>query len=385
MVKFYIASEEDIKNGLTTDIYFVRTVEILRRAGIRKKVFAEFTYHSMNTDWVVFVGLEEVIKLFEGLPVDVYALPEGTIFTPYSRNGVPVPVITIEGFYDDFAIYETPALGLISQASGIATRAARLRLKANKKLLLSFGVRRMHPAIAPMIDRAAYVGGCDGFSSIIASRLVGKDAVGTMPHSLIIVMGEEDAWKAFDEFMPADVPRIALVDTFVDEKFSAIRAAEIFKRLEGVRLDTPSSRKGNFRDIIQEVRWELNLRNLNDVKIIVSGGIDERTVEELVDLVDGFGVGTYLSNAPTIDFSMDIVEVDGKPITKRGKYSGRKIVVRENVIDYYVYGYSESLSDKNYLKKFIENGKIVRELPSTEEVRKYVLEQLDKIKLASEV
>lgn len=383
MVRFYIATEEDIKKGLTTDIYFVRTAEILKKTGARKRVLAEFTYHSMTTDWAVFVGLEEVLKLFEDVPIDLYALPEGTIFTPYSRNGVPVPVMMIEGYYDDFAVYETPALGLIAQASGIATRASRLRLKAGNKLLLSFGVRRMHPAIAPMIDRAAYIGGCDGFSSVLASEFIGKPAVGTMPHALILVMGEDDAWKSFDELMPEEVPRIALIDTFCDEKFSAIKAAEIFSRLDGVRLDTPSSRKGNFRDIVQEIRWELNLRNFGNVKIIVSGGIDEEAVEELAEVVDGFGVGTYISNAPTIDFSMDIVEVEGKPITKRGKYSGRKIVIREGVTEYYVYPYRDELIHRNLLRKYIENGEIIEEVPETEKIREYVMRQLHDIRSSS--
>jgi len=380
MVRFHVATEEEIKEGLTTDIYFQRTKEILKKKGIRKKVVAEFTYHSTKMDWAVFAGLEEVVKLFEGIPVNLYALPEGTIFTPFSRNGVPVPVMVIEGYYDDFAVYETPALGFICQASGIATRAAKLRLKAWDKIILSFGVRRMHPAIAPMIDRAAYIGGCDGFSSVIASKLVGEEPKGTMPHALILTMGEEEAWRAFDEIMPEKVPRIALIDTFNDEKFAAIKAAEIFGNLHSVRLDTPSSRRGNFRDIIQEVRWELDSRGYRNVKIFVSGGINEKSIEELVDVVDGFGVGTYLSNAPTVDYAMDIVEVEGKPLAKRGKYSGRKEVFRKDVLEYYVHPYGSEESGEKMLKKYVENGEIIGKLPTVKEIREYVLSQLEKIR-----
>jgi nicotinate phosphoribosyltransferase len=39
-------------------------------------------------------------------------------------------------------------------------------------------------------------------------------------------------------------------------------------------------------------------------------------------------VGTCISNAPTVDFSLDIVEVEGRPFAKRGKASGGKQVVR---------------------------------------------------------
>ncbi|NLA39600.1 MAG: nicotinate phosphoribosyltransferase, partial [Methanomicrobiales archaeon] len=44
------------------------------------------------------------------------------------------------------------------------------------------------------------------------------------------------------------------------------------------------------------------------------------------DAADGFGVGGAIANAPVIDFSLDIVEIDGRPYAKRGKRSGVKQV-----------------------------------------------------------
>jgi nicotinate phosphoribosyltransferase len=44
-------------------------------------------------------------------------------------------------------------------------------------------------------------------------------------------------------------------------------------------------------------------------------------------VVDGYGIGTSISNAPVVDFAMDIVEVEGKPFAKRGKWSGSKRVL----------------------------------------------------------
>jgi nicotinate phosphoribosyltransferase len=152
-----------------------------------------------------------------------------------------------------------------------------------------------------------------------------------MPHSLIIAMGDQvKAWKSFNKHMPKKVPRIALVDTYYDEKTESILAAEALgKDLYGVRLDTPSSRRGNFAEIVREVRWELDSRGYNHVKIFVSGGLNDETVAQLsLTDVDGFGVGTSVSNAPSIDFALDIVEADGKPVAKRGKLGGRKMVWR---------------------------------------------------------
>ncbi len=383
-MRFHIASEGEILEGKTTDVYFVRTKDILERTHKSRRVYAEFTVMNPPYPWVVFAGLDEVLNLMKGRNVNIYAMPEGTVFKSRSVDGVPVPVMAIEGDYKDFAVFETPILGFICQASGIATKSARMRIAAGNRLLLSFGVRRMHPAIAPLIDRASYIGGCDGVSSIIGAEHIGKKPSGTMPHALIIVLGEEQAWKYFDDFVSEDVPRIALIDTFGDEKFEAIKAVESVENLSAIRLDTPSSRRGNFADIVREIRWELKIRGKENVKIIVSGGLDEEQVSELRDIVDGFGVGTSISNAKTIDYAMDIVEVEGTPIAKRGKFSGRKRVFRCKDCGEYHVSHEEELKKcskcggelEEMLKPIMVKGEIITEYPSEESIREYVIEQL---------
>ncbi len=389
-MKFYIAKEEEIKNGKTTDIYFIRTEEILKKRNVEKEVIAEFTVQSLpdSYDFAVFSGLYETLNLLEGLPVNVYALPEGTIFRNFSCDGVPVPVMYIEGNYRDFAKYETPALGLLCQASGIATKAARIKREAGDSVVLSFGIRRMHPALAPFIDRNAYIGGCDGVSSIKGAEVLNLEPKGTMPHALMLTMGEENAWRSYDEVLKENVARIALIDTFCDEKFSALKAAEIFKKLDAVRLDTPGSRRGNFAKIVREVRWELDIRGFKNVGIIVSGGLDEKNIKELKEAgATGFGVGTSIANAPTVDYAMDIVEIDGKPLAKRGKFSGRKNVFRcETCGEYHVVPYNKTLNECPVcggktvlmLKKVMENGKKLDYFEdNTEKIRNYVLKQLN--------
>jgi nicotinate phosphoribosyltransferase len=122
---------------------------------------------------------------------------------------------------------------------------------------------------------------------------------------------------------------VALIDTFCDEKEEALRVArKLGPDLFAVRLDTPSSRRGNMRQILEEVRWELNLRGFQQVKLFVSGGIDENKILELNPVADAYGVGTYISNAAVSDFALDIVEAAGQPLAKRGKKSGRKMVLR---------------------------------------------------------
>jgi nicotinate phosphoribosyltransferase len=382
---FHIATPEDILSGRITDVYFVRTAEILKAKGVDKRVKAEFIVKSMprGWEWGVMAGIEEAAQVLSTLSVSVRTLPEGTLFYPDE------PVMEIEGSYRAFGIYETCLLGLICQASGVATKAARCKKLAGDRKVISFGARRMHPALAPMIERSAFIGGCDGVAVVQSADLIGEEAVGTIPHALIILLGSGvDAIKAFDEIIDKKVGRVALVDTFGDEKFESIAAAEaIGNHLAGVRLDTPSSRRGNFRKILQEVRWELDLRGFRDVKLYVSGGIDEDQIPELNDLVDAYGIGTSLSNAPVIDFSMDIVEVDGEPLAKRGKLSGSKRLFRcdacrrDTTVPYHqtVTACRCGGSVREILVPFIRQGRLLADLPKPAEIRETVLTQLKRL------
>ncbi len=394
MRRFLVATEEEIKEAATTDVYFTRTKEILEKEGRADlRVTAEVTTGSLpkNWEWGILAGVEEAAHLLQDIPITVRSFPEGTLFHPSDSSGVREPVMVLEGRYLDFCLYETPLLGLLCQASGIATMAARVRKAAGTKTIFSFGIRRAHPALAPMIDRACYIGGFDEVSSILGAKLLGKNPTGTMPHSLIIALGDQvSAWKAFNKRMPKDVPRIALVDTYYDEKTEAIMAAEALgKDLDGVRLDTPSSRRGNFPEIVKEVRWELDSRGFKNVKIFVSGGLDDASVGTMSEAgADGFGVGTSVSNAPSIDFALDIVEADGKSVAKRGKLGGRKEVWRcDKCLREYVLpdkAAAPSCSEcqgktKLMLLPLLERGQLSKALPSPDKIRQLVLQQLGKI------
>ncbi len=238
-----------------------------------------------------------------------------------------------------------------------------------------------------MIDRAAYIGGLDAVSSLKGGETIRKEARGTMPHSLTIVLGgPEEAFEAFDRHMPQEVPRIALVDTYLDEVAESLMAAESVPNLYGVRLDTPSSRKGDFVEIVRQVRWELDVRGFSHLKIFVSGGIDEAAIPALVEAgVDGFGVGTSVASAPTVDFSLDLVEVEGRPAAKRGKYSGRKEVFRCEADLTYDVGKKARPCPvcggkmRRALVQYLKGGKLVRDLPSPGDIRDSVLSQLGKV------
>ena len=381
---FHLAAEEEILRGEVTDVYFLRTRQILKAKGIHRRVKAEFVVKKFPHAWPwgVFAGLEAAAALLRRLKLSARSIPEGTIF----RAGEPV--LVIEGDYLDMCVYETALLGLLCQASGIATKSARCRKLAGDRRLYSFGSRRIHPALAPMVERSAYLGGCDGVSSVRGAASLGIEPVGTMPHALILLLGgSREATLAFHEVIDKKVKRVSLIDTLGDEKFEAIAAAEALgKNLSAVRLDTPSSRRGNFAEILREVRWELDLRGFRHVELFVSGGMEEEDFPKLNPWVNGYGVGTAISSSAVLDFAMDIVEIEGSPMAKRGKLSGEKELLRcQRCFSSAVFPKKEnSLPERcscggryeKLLKPLLSKGRLKVPLPTVETIRRYVLKQL---------
>ena len=310
-----------VLSGETADIYFLRTVEILKREGLNPVATMEVFPSRAG----ILCGMHEVHALLEEvLPPgnrEVWSLSEGDSF---ERKEV---VLRITAPYQSYGAYETAYLGMLSHGSGWATAARECVEAAQGIPIISFGVRHLHPTVAGILDYAAVVGGCVGCSSVAGAKLAGVPPTGTIPHALIIVMGDTvTATLAFDRHMPPDVPRISLVDTFKDEPEESIIVAQAMQgRLQGVRLDTPAERGRVTADLVKETRARLNLAGFRDVKIVVSGGFDPERIRYFLDNrapVDSFGVGSYISGARPIDFTADLHQVAGRPVAKRGRIPG---------------------------------------------------------------
>lgn len=349
--RYDILTEADIDSGRATAAYFLRAEDVLDHENEDPTVVAEL---QAPEGWHVLAGLKDAARLLSNTPVDVDAPPEGTVV---SRG----PVLRIEGPYRSWARYESPLLGFLAHASGVATASMRVRAAARDRTVLSFGTRRQHPALGAMIERSALLGGADGIGNVAGGDVIGVEAGGTMPHALVLALGSpERAWQAFDEALDESIPRTLLCDTFGDEADESVRAAELLgDALDGVRLDTTSSRRGNMREICEEVRWELDRRDREDVDLLVSGGIDPAAIRELRDVADGFGVGGAIANADPVDFSLNIVEVEGEPRAKRGVNSGAKDVYRADYDDTVV-PEGESARGEPLLEPLLRDGEIVQ-------------------------
>ena len=312
---------EDVLSGETADIYLARTIDILRR----EKLNPVATMEVFSSGAGILCGMEEVKALLARvLPEDnceVWALAEGEAM---SKKEV---VLRITAPYQSYGLYETAIVGILAHCSGWATAAKECVEAARGIPIISFGVRHVYPSVAGVMDYSAIVGGCAGCSSVAGARLAGIEPSGTMPHALIIIVGDTvKATILFDKYMPAEVPRISLVDTFKDEAEESLLVAQALGgKLNSVRLDTPGERGRVTADLVKEVRARLDLAGFKKVGILVSGGIDPERISYFLESgapVDGFGIGSYISGAKPIDFTADLHEVEGKPIAKRGRIPG---------------------------------------------------------------
>lgn len=315
--RLHSATHDEIRSGATTDIYFVNARDVLASMGLLDApVVAEIFTRTHG----LFAGIGEVLELLRDAPVQIEALPEGERFSPKET------LVRIRGAYGAFGMFETTMLGMLSSACAWATAARECVDAAKGKPVLSFGARHVHPAVAPVMESVAVrVGGCAGASCILGAKLCGREPSGTVPHAAVLIAGDTLALaKAYDAALPEGVGRIFLVDTFKDECEEALRLAEALgDRLGAVRLDTPGERGGVTLDLVREVRYRLDMAGHAGTKIVVSGGLTPARIADLATAgADVFGVGSYISHAVPMDMTMDLKEIEGRAVAKRGRLPG---------------------------------------------------------------
>lgn len=314
--RLFSASHDEIFCGYTTDVYFVRTRDILEDLHLQHTHTVAEIFPSRDG---IMCGTEEALNFLKDKKVEVWALPEGEAFC---RKDV---IMRICGPYSEYGMFETTLLGFLASSSGWATAARTCKEAAGDKAVYCFGARHVHPAVAPVMERAAIVGGTDGCSCILGAKLLGREPAGTVPHAVFLIVGDTvEVARVYDKVMPPEAPRTILIDTFKDEAEESLRVAEALgDKLNGVRLDTPGERGGVTPELVREVRARLDQKGFRHVNILVSGGITAERIPALAEAgADAFGVGSYISRAPAIDMTMDLKEVDHRPIAKRGRIPG---------------------------------------------------------------
>ena len=225
----------------------------------------------------------------------VDAMPEGTAAFPNE------PLLRVCGPILQCQLLETPLLNLINFESLITTKAARLRLVAGTDSLLEFGLRRAQGVDGGMTaSRAAYIGGCDGTSNVLAGKLYGIPVKGTHAHSWVMSFDtEQEAFDTYADVMPNNVT--LLVDSY-DTLQGVRHAIETGKKLRqrgyqlaGIRLDS-----GDLAYLSIEARKLLDDAGFTDTVIVASNDLDETIINSLKQQgaqITVWGVGTKLVTA----------------------------------------------------------------------------------------
>jgi nicotinate phosphoribosyltransferase len=323
------------QTDLYSDAYFIKARDTLRADGRNPVV----TMQVFQRKDAILCGLSEAAnyildnRLSHQVEVDIGAHQDGNEIRPWET------IMHITGPYQDFAALETQYLGILARGTMVATNARAVVEAANGKPVFFMGSRHTHWKTQAEDGYAAVIGGCTYVGTDASGMLSGDTGMGTMPHSFIAAYGGSmfDACQAFARHNEG--PITALVD-FNNNSINDISEADraLGDRLTAVRLDTSGSlvdeglkywngwypeetHKGVNPDLILMVRHHLDTRNRQDVQIVVSGGFGPEKIADFEALelpVDMYGVGSSILVGSN-DYTADIVEVDGKPVSKVGR------------------------------------------------------------------
>jgi nicotinate phosphoribosyltransferase len=225
----------------------------------------------------------------------VDAIPEGTVVFPHE------PLVRVQGPLLQAQIVETALLNAINFQTLVATKAARICLAAQGDPVIEFGLRRAQGVDGGLAAaRAAYIGGCDSTSNVLAGKTFGLPVKGTHAHSWVMAFPDEPtAFAAYADALPHN--SIFLVDTY--DTLAGVREAvavgqrlrERGHQLGGIRLDS-----GDLAYLSIEARRILDAAGFTAAAIVASNDLDEHVITSLKQQgakIDVWGVGTRLVTA----------------------------------------------------------------------------------------
>jgi nicotinate phosphoribosyltransferase len=354
-------------SALLTDFYQLTMAHAYFEQGMREAAVFELYVRRLPPvrRFLVAAGLEQALAWLEGLRFESeeigYLRSLGSFSEEFLeflaalrftgsvralREGTPFfadePIVRVTAPIIEAQLVESRLLNILHFQTLIASKAARGGIAARGPRLNDFGLRRAHEADAGLLaSRAAFLAGFHATATVEAARRFGIPVSGTLAHSFIEAHASES--EAFRHFV-ASRPReaVLLIDTY-DSRAAARRVAALARDLErrglgrpirAVRIDS-----GELRAETLAVRGILDAEGCADIGIVVSGGLDERLIDQLLRggaPIDAFGVGTALdvsADAPALDMAYKLQMYGGLPRRKRspGKatWPGAKQVHRQ--------------------------------------------------------
>ena len=325
-----------IRDGYYSDKYFVRTRDVLAATSRHPRV----TMQVFQKQQAWLGGVDEAIAILKTCLTDghrwhdleVLALRDGDRVDPRET------VMLVRGPYVAFAHLETVYLGVLARRTRVATNTRLVVEAAWPKPVMFFPARFDHWLVQTGDGYAAHIAGAIGVSTDAQASWWGSSGIGTVPHALIAAFGGDTvaASVALADHVGPSVQLITLVDFHNDCVGTSLAVARALgPRLYGVRLDTSETmvdrsvvlQMGDFDprgvnpQLVRNVRNALDGEGFGHVRISVSGGFDPAKIRRFESEgvpVDSYGVGSSLF-AGRFDFTGDIVEVDGRPVSKQGR------------------------------------------------------------------
>ena len=348
--------------ALLTDLYQLTMAQAYLREGLEEPAVFTLSVRRLPAarNYILACGLADVLDFLEnvrfndgdldylaGLPHftaafldhlrafrftgDVHAVPEGT---PVFADE---PILEVVAPLPQAQLIETFLLNQIHLQTLLASKAARVVAAAAGRPVIDFGLRRMHGADAGMkAARAFYIAGVSATSNVLAGRTFGIPVTGTMAHSYVQAHDSElEAFRAFVGLYPDTTLLVDTYDTMAGVENVIRLAQEVGDAFAtgAIRLDS-----GDLAALSRAARARLDESGLGRVRIVVSGGLDEYSVRELVAggaPIDGFGVGTAMGvskDEPALDMVYKLAEYAGRGRVKTSPdkpvLPGRKQVFR---------------------------------------------------------
>jgi nicotinate phosphoribosyltransferase len=416
MLRSLLIHEDEI--GLLTDLYQLTMAAAYWSNQLKEPATFELYFRRLpqNRSYIVSAGLEQALHYLSALKFspnaiahlrslevfksvdsgfwdfladlkftgEVRALAEGTPVFPLE------PVLQITAPLIEAQIAETYLLAVMNMQSMVATKSARIVHASRGRGCVDFGTRRAHgPQAGLYAARASYIGGCIGTSNVLAGKICDIPVFGTAAHSFTMTFPTElQAFQAYERVFPDHTT--LLIDTY-DTLAAAKKVKEVGTDVKGVRIDS-----GDLGELAREVRKILDRDGLTNVKIFLSGDLNEYKIDQLINdgvPVDFFGVGTELVTSyddPAMSGVYKIVEsrVGGvvHPTIKispgKPSFPGKKQIYRFQENGIYtkdLISLDSELPPKNgipLLETYVQDGKLIRSLPSLTETQKFTKENL---------
>ncbi|AIM16847.1 nicotinate phosphoribosyltransferase [Neobacillus sedimentimangrovi] len=332
------------------------------------------------------------------------------------------PILRVDAPLAEAQLIETALLNIVNYQTLIATKAARIKHVVGDEVAMEFGTRRAQEMDAAIWGtRAAYLAGFEATSNVRAGKIFGIPVAGTHAHAM--VQAYKDEYEAFRKYAETHKDCVFLVDTYDTLRLGVPNAIKVAKEMGdninfvGIRLDS-----GDLAYLSKEARKMLDEAGFKEAKIFASSDLDEYTIINLKAQgakIDSWGIGTKLITAydqaalgavykiVAIENEKgeleDTIKISSNPekVTTPGLKKVYRIINNKNhhAEGDYIALEDEILPEKRlrmfhpthtYLNKIVtnftakelhvdifNNGKLVYEIPTLEESRNYLKENLD--------